>query len=175
MKVTSPYRTAAEQEAIRAARKPEHINPAYKEYEQAAGRLMRASTLGALPPITRVFTEAEEQELQAHMDRLVQKAAQNFENLFPKKEIGNMSQQDFPTIDKGIPLPPKVVVKPSPTTMQDFYRSMEIGDSVFFPGINKRAAGGKAANASKALPSARFAIRATDENGVTGIRMWRVS
>ena len=121
------------------------------------------------------FNQAIERDAFGVADAVVQKAAQNFENLFPKKQIGNMSQQDFPTIDKGIPLPPKVVVKPSPTTMQDFYRSMEIGDSVFFPGINKRAAGGKAANASKALPSARFAIRATDENGVSGIRMWRVS
>ena len=59
----------------------------YEQYKQAVDRLMRARTLGALPPITRVFTEAEEQELQAHMDRLVQNAAQNFENLFPKKEV----------------------------------------------------------------------------------------
>lgn len=86
-----------------------------------------------------------------------------------------MSQEKFPTIEKGIPLPPKVVVKPSPTTMQDFYRSLEVGDSVFFPNITKRAGGGKVSNAGKALPSARFGIREVIENGVTGIRMWRVS
>ena len=82
---------------------------------------------------------------------------------------------DFPNIDKEIPLPPKTVARPSPTTMQDFYRSMQVGDSVFFPGINKRAGGGKAGNAGKALPSARFAIREVTENGIAGIRMWRTS
>ena len=60
-------------------------------------------------------------------------------------------------IEKGIPLT-------KPRSRYPF-REMEVGDSVFIPGVNV---------VNFSVPPRQFAKRTRVENGVKGVRVWRI-
>lgn len=66
-------------------------------------------------------------------------------------------------IDKGIPLDKERRKYPLP--------AMEVGDSFFVAGGSSQTIGGSFA----AQRPKKFAVRTVTENGVKGVRVWRVS
>lgn len=72
-------------------------------------------------------------------------------------------------IDKGVPLPKRRL----PSEPMYPWRSMEIGDSFF---VEKRGASmTKQALAAGKASNRKFITRSVEENGVTGIRVWRIA
>jgi hypothetical protein len=69
--------------------------------------------------------------------------------------------------NKGIPIPPMKVTRRIP------WREMEIGDSVFMPGRKIYEAYNTTRDARK-RHNFVFACRTTVEEGIEGIRIWRV-
>jgi hypothetical protein len=63
-------------------------------------------------------------------------------------------------IDKGVPLPPPRGKYP--------YARMEVGESCFIPGITQYGVG------LQHLKPKKFARHVVTENGVRGVRVWRV-
>jgi hypothetical protein len=68
-------------------------------------------------------------------------------------------------IEKGIPTPPRSRYP---------LRDMEIGDSIFVPGKTSLGFSGYVASASQKT-GFKFATRKAIEDGVTGLRVWRIS
>lgn len=71
-------------------------------------------------------------------------------------------------IDKGVPIPPhgNAGSKKYPIL------SMEVGDSFFAPG--KKPTANMAMSKARKTLGYRFSQRAVVENGVAGVRVWRV-
>lgn len=67
-------------------------------------------------------------------------------------------------IDKGVPMP-----KPAWGKLSELCKSMEVGDSVFFPGRSSGSLAG-----SLVRFGYKFAKRTVTENGVKGVRVWRI-
>lgn len=73
-------------------------------------------------------------------------------------------------IDKGIPLAPSQPGKGGGRKTIYPWRQMEVGDSFFVPDRTIRSFSGSAAQHRPR----RFSMRTVVENGVSGIRIWRV-
>ncbi|MEI2419605.1 hypothetical protein V6O07_04980 [Arthrospira platensis SPKY2] len=73
------------------------------------------------------------------------------------------------TIEKNVPL----VAVGNRRTSKYPYAQLDVGDSFFVPGTTTKSLGSAAANAAKKL-GVVFATRTVTENGVTGVRIWRV-
>jgi hypothetical protein len=72
-------------------------------------------------------------------------------------------------IDKNVPLPPNAG---KPGGGKYPWASMEIGDSFFAPG----KVGARVATAGKrGGGQSKFTIRTVTENGVRGVRVWRIA
>lgn len=68
-------------------------------------------------------------------------------------------------IDKGIPAPKGPNKYPFP--------DMRVGDSFFAP-INPRHSGGLTSNAKRIYPGTGWRSSRVTENGITGVRVWRI-
>lgn len=73
-------------------------------------------------------------------------------------------------IDKGVPLPPSAR---SPRASKYPLRDMDVGDSFFVPGVPVRNLSGRLINPARRL-GYKVATRSWSENGVAGVRVWRV-
>lgn len=73
-------------------------------------------------------------------------------------------------IDKGVPMPE---TRGRPVRYP--FESMEVGDSFFCSGGTMRTTRTRTSEASRRLAPKRFSARAVEENGVKGIRVWRVA
>jgi len=72
-------------------------------------------------------------------------------------------------IDFNVPIPsPKAVVTKYP------FAIMKIGDSFFVPNKTASEVSPHFARARRRLPGTKFACRTVVENGVKGVRVWRV-
>lgn len=74
-------------------------------------------------------------------------------------------------IDKGVPIPPHVRGQGAPKYP---WREMEIGDSFFVSDRHRRSISA-AASSARQHRGHQFATRSVTENGVDGIRVWRVA
>lgn len=74
-------------------------------------------------------------------------------------------------IDKGIPVPQSRKAKPKSEELETIL-SLEIGDS-FFIEVPRNCLTSKASYASR-LTKRTYSIRAREENGVQGLRVWRL-
>ena len=54
------------------------------------------------------------------------------------------------------------------------FDDLAVGESFFVPGINSTKISGSIGHAKHRLPGRKFPTRAVTENGVTGVRVWRV-
>jgi hypothetical protein len=72
-------------------------------------------------------------------------------------------------IDKSVPLP-----RPRPHNSVYPWQQMDVGDSFFAP-CEKRGAVQSALSYAGKRNGFKFATRTVTENGVTGVRVWRVS
>ena len=75
-------------------------------------------------------------------------------------------------IDKGVPLPALKGGK-GPVPLYP-WREMDVGDSFFVPEAKTPRITGNAAGVAKRT-GFKFSVRAVTENGVKGVRVWRVS
>lgn len=73
------------------------------------------------------------------------------------------------TIEKGVPLP-----APAGARNKYPWRTMEVGDSFFVANISTGGFGGTLAGAA-ARSGHRFTQRTVTENGVRGVRVWRIA
>lgn len=73
-------------------------------------------------------------------------------------------------IDTGIPLP-----EPRGRIAKYPWREMQPGDSFFVPGKAPSSFGGSKNGACKSIPGSKWTCRAVTENGIKGVRVWRVS
>ena len=85
-------------------------------------------------------------------------------------------------IDKGVPLPTRSSVRASVRESKWPWREMKPGDSFFAAGYAQTTAqrvGNEltmsTAAGSKLLPGTTWATRLVTENGVRGVRVWRVT
>ena len=69
--------------------------------------------------------------------------------------------------DKNVPIPPAL------TGPDNKYAPMEVGDSYFFPGLKNNQAAARFSSYRKRF-GWKIATRSLTENGVQGIRVWRV-
>ncbi len=69
-------------------------------------------------------------------------------------------------IDKGIELPPERVKNSYP------WKELSIGDSFFVP--NMRSGARQGLQSISARHGIRIAVRSVVENGVKGVRVWRI-
>lgn len=81
-------------------------------------------------------------------------------------------------IDKGVPLPGKMAVFEDDLTVA--LNKMEPGDSIFFPGQSIKYVPGQMNVALRARThghrkNRKVASRTVEENGVKGVRIWRLS
>lgn len=73
-------------------------------------------------------------------------------------------------IDKDIPLPPSRSRLDGST-----WALFKVGDSSFFPGGDQRELSSRAGSYGRQChPQRKFATRSVTENGVKGIRVWRI-
>ena len=75
-------------------------------------------------------------------------------------------------IEKGVPLPPGAGRKGR--NKYPWYE-MEVGDSCFLPDADPRAVSQAASNVARRNNGLRFATRAVTENGVKGVRVWKIA
>ena len=83
-------------------------------------------------------------------------------------------------IDKGMPIPAHIERPGAPSVLP--WRDMDAGDSFFSPDhyvshTAGKEAGKKLMNTAgwrKAIPGSKWSIRTVIENGVRGVRVWRV-
>ena len=75
-------------------------------------------------------------------------------------------------IEKGVPMPLGAGSGPGFPRKYPF-AEMEVGDSFFAPGITSRNIAGCFSHASKS--GRKFCLRTLTENGVTGVRVWRIA
>lgn len=89
-----------------------------------------------------------------------------------------MQKGNHMQIDKNIPPPVARAFKSKTGRLSRYpFRQMEIGDSAFFPGANKVNAQHPAYMAAKTIQKRdglRFTLRSVVENGVEGVRIWRL-
>jgi hypothetical protein len=92
-----------------------------------------------------------------------------------------MNQTTKITIDKGVPIPSAGRGSGAPRMYP--WHEMEPGDSFFVPGAkrdynDKRPGVDRQfgiAIGKKLIPGSKWATRAVTENGINGVRVWRVS
>ena len=74
-------------------------------------------------------------------------------------------------IETGIPIPKQKGTSKYP------FQSMKIGDSFFVPNIHVSALSGSMINARNSMnaPKAKWITRTVTENGVKGVRVWRIA
>lgn len=75
-------------------------------------------------------------------------------------------------IDKGIPIPPNPSGRPTGSKYP--LRDMQVGDSFFVANTTSQRVCGTMGNLSKRV-GIKVAIRKVTENGVAGVRVWRVA
>lgn len=72
-------------------------------------------------------------------------------------------------IDRGVPLPP-----PKPLYQRKYpFRDMRVGDSFFAPGKTRQQL--KTSIRYATCECRQFTTRRVTENGVTGLRVWRIA
>ncbi len=76
---------------------------------------------------------------------------------------------EFP-IEKNVPLPDL----PGPGSPKYHWKSMEIGDSFFVPNRTAMEFGGHVGAARKSTGFG-FTVKTREENGVRGVRVWRIA
>lgn len=76
-------------------------------------------------------------------------------------------------IDKGIPLPPDGRSS-GKRNGQNVFMHMDVGDSVFVPAAEFLQRGHSLSAYASYKMSVQFTRRAACENGVEGVRVWRV-
>ena len=79
-------------------------------------------------------------------------------------------------IDKGVPIPQRFSVGSRPKWP---WREMQPGDSFFAAGYTtKKTGAGKVMvcqNGSRIIPGSTWTMRLVTENGISGVRVWRVT
>lgn len=76
-------------------------------------------------------------------------------------------------IDKGIPITPQVGPKGNKGNRKYPWYEMEVGDSFFVPSTNPSRFMGSKYNYLRAR-GIEISCRAVTENGINGVRVWRV-
>lgn len=76
-------------------------------------------------------------------------------------------------IEKGVPIPPP---RAPNLLARHLLSEMEIGDSIFIPGRGvSSASAGMNLFARRHAPNRKHVCRTVTENGVKGIRVWRIA
>lgn len=74
-------------------------------------------------------------------------------------------------IDKGVPAP---AISAQGRPVQYPWHEMQPGDSIFVPGRTVHQLGGTIATPRR-IPGTKWTARTATENGVRGVRIWRVA
>lgn len=74
-----------------------------------------------------------------------------------------------PEVDKDIPIPPAYSGRKSGRKNIELLRKMDVGDSIFFPGMTTTVAYNKVFSSAK-----RLGIKLTSRSVDDGARIWRI-
>jgi hypothetical protein len=85
-----------------------------------------------------------------------------------------MDKQTSIQIDKGVPIP-AIGSRGGKPNLTALIRSLEVGDSFFITGKSLGLINSTAYQARISTPGLKITQRTITENGVEGIRVWRVA